>query len=155
MRAWSCGLTSAVGTAISLPGTSRVPVSRAKAAAGTATPSARAARCNLKLILTGRLLLIERVSWMNPNLRRSVAIFRVVRYSDQRASDLARRHNKTREFQAIVIARRAHALVQPNFGRKTRRGRSECPVRPRDRRNWFGASNTAVSEKELTIMLSP
>src|SRR6266436_6803054 len=105
MRAWSCGLTSAVGTAISLAGTSRVPASSAKAAVGTATPSATTTKYNLKPILTGRLLLIERVSWMNPNLRRIVAIFRVVRYSDQRASDLARRHNKTREFQAIVIAR--------------------------------------------------
>src|ERR1700730_3316137 len=83
MRAWSCGLTSAVGTAISLAGTSRVPASRAKAAVGTATPSARTTKCNLKLILTGRLLLLERVSWMNPNLRRIVAIFRVVRNSDQ------------------------------------------------------------------------
>src|SRR5450755_2939731 len=73
MRAWSYGLTSAVGTAISLAGTSRVPASRAKAAVGTATPIARTARCNLKLVLTGRLLLIERVSWMNPNLRRIVA----------------------------------------------------------------------------------
>jgi hypothetical protein len=31
----------------------------------------------------GRLLLIERVSWMNPNLRRSVAIFRIVRNSGE------------------------------------------------------------------------
>jgi hypothetical protein len=45
--------------------------------------SATTTTYNLKLILTGRLLLLERVSWMNPNLRRIVAIFRVVRNSDQ------------------------------------------------------------------------
>src|SRR5450631_616540 len=83
MRAWSCGLTSAVGTAISLAGTSRVPASRAKAAVGTARPSATTTKYNLKLILTGRLLLLERASWLNTNLRRIVAIFRVVRNSDQ------------------------------------------------------------------------
>src|ERR1700726_776907 len=71
MRACSCGLTSAVGTAISLAGTSRVLASRAKAAVGTATPSARTARCNLKLVLTDRLLLIEHLyARKNPELER-------------------------------------------------------------------------------------
>jgi hypothetical protein len=45
--------------------------------------SATTTKYNLKLILTGRLLLLERASWMKPNLRRIVAIFRVVRNSDQ------------------------------------------------------------------------
>src|SRR5260370_31532313 len=55
MRTCSFGLTSAVGTAISLAGTSRVPASSAKAPVGMARPSARTARCNLKLVLIGRL----------------------------------------------------------------------------------------------------
>jgi hypothetical protein len=37
-----------------------VPASSAKAAVGTARPTARTARCNLKLVFIGRLLLIER-----------------------------------------------------------------------------------------------
>src|SRR5882724_8433730 len=81
MMAWSCGLTSAVGTAISLAGTSRMPPSSAKTAVGTATPNARTARCHLKLVLTGRLLLMVRVFWVNPILKGSVANFRVVRNS--------------------------------------------------------------------------
>src|ERR1700726_4420307 len=55
MRTCSFGLTSAVGTAISLAGTSRVPASSAKAPVGMARPSARTARCNLKLVLIDRL----------------------------------------------------------------------------------------------------
>src|SRR5882762_5846282 len=55
MRTCSFGLTSAVGTAISLAGTSRVPASSAKAPVGMARPSARTARCNLKLVLIARL----------------------------------------------------------------------------------------------------
>src|SRR5215471_17197933 len=55
MRTCSFGLTSAVGTAISLAGTSRVPASSAKAPVGMAKPSARTARCNLKIVLIGRL----------------------------------------------------------------------------------------------------
>src|SRR3954453_18787734 len=50
IRACSCGLTPAVGTAISLAGASRMPASSAKAALGTARLTARTKRYHLTLV---------------------------------------------------------------------------------------------------------
>src|SRR5882724_3362383 len=82
IRDCSCTLTSAVDTRISLAGTSRVPPSSEKAALGTARPTARTARCHLKFVFIGRLLLIER-EFPRKDLELSpiVAIFRVCRNS--------------------------------------------------------------------------
>src|SRR5215468_7560194 len=63
MRTCSFGLTSAVGTAISLAGTSRVPASSAKAPVGMAKPSARTASWNLKIVLIGDLPELLLQSW--------------------------------------------------------------------------------------------
>jgi len=66
MRAWSCGLTSAVGTAISLAGPRECRLRERKPRSGRQRRSPER-EMHLKFISLIASL-IERASWMDPNL---------------------------------------------------------------------------------------